>query len=204
MAEVPHILILGVVGLTVYLKRNVVRLSVIDLLLAGFNIPLTPRSDDGHIGSESLYSKLKTNLIVTLTRTAVADSVSALCLCDLNYTLCDNGTRERRTEHILLVFSARHNGGNNVILNELLGEVLYVYLGSACLYCLLLKSVKLVALSYVSAYRDNLTVVIILFEPRNDYRSIKSSRVCEDDLFDIGFIKVIHNFLLRCIIFNLR
>ena len=35
MAEMPQVLILGIVGLTRYLQRNIVRLRILDLLLAG-------------------------------------------------------------------------------------------------------------------------------------------------------------------------
>ena len=48
MGEVPHILILGVVGLAVDLKRNVVCLCVLDLLLTGLDVPLTPGGNDLH------------------------------------------------------------------------------------------------------------------------------------------------------------
>ena len=50
VAQMPEVLILGVVGFAVDLQRNVVRFRVFDLFLTGFDIPFAPGSDDGHIG----------------------------------------------------------------------------------------------------------------------------------------------------------
>ncbi len=73
----PQVLILAVVGLAVDLEGDVMRLGILDLFLTGLDIPNTPRSDDGHIGREVLDRQLKTNLIVALAGTAVADRVGA-------------------------------------------------------------------------------------------------------------------------------
>ena len=151
-------------------------LSVLDLLLTGLYIPFSPGSDDLHVGSESLDSQLKTNLIVALACAAVADSVSAFLDSDLSNPLSDYRTSEGSTEHIsVLVDRACLNCGVNVILNELFLEVLDVELGSACLDSLFLKTVKLCALSYVAGNSDDLAVIVVFLEPRNDDRSIKTA-----------------------------
>ena len=44
------------------------------------------------------------------------------------------------------------------------------------------------ALADVSGNCDDLAVVVVFLEPRNNYRSIKSSGICENDLFNICFV----------------
>ena len=52
MAQMPQVLVLGVVGLTVDTQGNVVCLGVIDLFVTALDVPLTPRGDDGHFGGQ--------------------------------------------------------------------------------------------------------------------------------------------------------
>ena len=91
VAQVPEVLVLGVVGLAVDLQGHVVRLGVGDLLLTRLDVPLPPRGDDGHIGSEVLDGQLKTHLIVALAGAAVGDGVRALLLGDLDEALAMHG-----------------------------------------------------------------------------------------------------------------
>ena len=77
MAEVPQVLILGVVGLLVDLQRNVVCFRILDLLFTAVQLPETPRSDNIHLRCKCVNSQLETNLIVALAGAAVADCVSA-------------------------------------------------------------------------------------------------------------------------------
>ena len=72
-------------------------LGIVNFLFTGLNIPLTPRGDNRHIGGECLNSKLKTHLIVALTRTAVADSVRTLGDSNFGYALSNGGTGKSRT-----------------------------------------------------------------------------------------------------------
>ena len=120
----PEVLILGVVGLTVYLKRNVVRLGVLYLLLTGFDVPNPPGGDYLHLGGERLYRKLKPYLIVALAGAAVADSVGALGLGYLDELLCDYRAGEGGAEQIfLLINRACLNGGEDVVADEFILEV---------------------------------------------------------------------------------
>ncbi len=174
--EVPDVLILGVVSLTAYLEWDVVSLSVVDLLVTGLDIPFSPRSDDSHIRSESLYSKLETNLVIALTSTAVADSVSAFFESYLSDALSNDRTSERSTEHIsVLVDSTSLNSRINVVLNEFFLQVSDDELGSASLNSLLLKAVKLSTLSNVTGNSDYFWIVVVFLEPRNDDRCVKTA-----------------------------
>ena len=137
-------------------------LRVIDLLVSGLDVPFTPGCDDLHIGCESLYGKLETNLVVSFTGTAVADCVCAFSLCYLNDPLCDNGTCKGGSEEVIaLVLCSCLKRRENEVLYELLLKILDVKLGRTGLYRLLLESVKLGSLTDVSRNGDNLTVIVI-------------------------------------------
>ena len=181
----PQVLILRVVSFSVYLEGDVVRLSVLYLLLAALEIPNSPGSDYLHIGSISLYSQLKSYLVVALAGAAVADSVSALCDSYLSYSLSDDGACERSTQQILIfIYSACLHGGVYIIFDEFFLQIFDIKLGSACLDSLFLKTVKLGTLTNVTRYGDHLAVVVVFFEPRNDDRSVESSGVSENNFFD--------------------
>ena len=103
VAQMPQVLVLGVVGLTVDTQGNVVCLGVIDLFVTALDVPLTPRGDDGHFGGQRFQGQLKTNLVVALAGAAVANSVCALFFCYIGKTLCDTGTSVRCAEKILFM-----------------------------------------------------------------------------------------------------
>ena len=130
-------------------------------------------------GDDSLDSKFKANLVITLTGTAMTNSICTLCLSDLYNTLCDNGTSKRSTKKILFILSSRHNCGDNIIINKLICKIFDIALGSTGLDSLFLKSLKFVTLSNVSAYGDNFAVIIVFLKPRNYDRCIKSSGICK-------------------------
>ena len=195
MAEVPQILILGVVGLLVDLQRNVVRFRILDLLLTAVQLPETPRSNDVHLRCKCMNSQLETNLIVALAGAAVADCVSAFLQRDINNTLCDDRTSERGTQQVLLVGCARLHGRDDVVINEVLGQILDVQLGRAGLERLLLQTVQLGALTDVAGNRDNLTAIMLL-QPRNEYRSIQTAGICQNN-FVIFLFHVFRPRILR-------
>ena len=188
MGEVPEVLILGIVGLAVDLEGDVVRLGVVDLLLAGLDAPLPPRGDDGHIGRERLDGELETHLIVALARAAVADGVGVLRLCYLHDALGDDGTRKGGAQHIFLVLRTRLDGGDDVLVHEFVGEILDVQLGRARFQRLFLEPFKLVRLPYVAGDRDDFAVVVVLFEPRDDDGSVQAARVCQHDFLYLALV----------------
>ena len=181
----PEVLVLGVVGLAVYLQRHIVRFCVLYLLLAGLDAPLTPGSDDRHIRCKVLNGKLEAYLVVALTRAAVADGIRALLLCDIDKCLRDARTCMAGTEQILLVYRARLHGRNDVVVNIVVGKIEDIELGGTGLECLLLQTVKLVCLTDVTRDRDDLAIVVVLLQPRNNDRCIKSARICKNNLLDI-------------------
>ena len=82
MAQVPQVLVLGVAGLPADLQGDVVSLGVVDFLVPGLDIPLTPGGDDLHIRGKALDGQLEANLIVALAGGAMGDGVGTLCQSD--------------------------------------------------------------------------------------------------------------------------
>ena len=173
------------------------RLGILDLFLTGLDIPDTPRSDDGHVGGEVLDRQLKTNLIVALAGTAVADRVGALLEGDLDETLGDAGTRGGGTQQVFLVYGARLHGGDDKVVDILLGLVEDIELGSAGLERLFLQALELVVLTDIAGYRDDLAVIVVLFEPRDDDGCIQTARISENDLLDVFLVDSLHGTYLR-------
>ena len=141
VAQMPQVLILGVVSLLVDLQRDVVRLSVLDLLLTAVQLPETPRSDDVHLRCERMDRQLETNLVVALAGAAMADRICAFLERNIYDTLCDDRACERSTEQVLLIGCARLYGRNDIVVNKFLSQVLDVQLGSAGLERLLFQTV---------------------------------------------------------------
>ena len=135
----PQILILRVVGLAVYFQRNVVRFRVFDFFLTGFDVPLTPRSDDRHIGRKSLDRKLETNLIVSFAGAAMGNGVRLFLLRDFHNLLCDNRPRKGGSQQIfVLINCAGLHGGDDIVVYELLFHIQNIQFRSAGLDCLFL------------------------------------------------------------------
>ena len=65
VGQMPQVLILGVVGFTVDLQRNVVSLCIVDFFVTALDGPFSPRSNDRHIRSVCLDCQFETNLIVS-------------------------------------------------------------------------------------------------------------------------------------------
>ena len=185
MAQVPQVLVLGVVGLTVDLQGDVVRLGVVDLLVAALDVPLTPRSNDGHIRAESLQGQLETHLVVALAGAAVADGVGAFLDGDIGQSLCDAGTGEAGAQQVILVLSAELQGGEDVVLDEVLLQVQHIQLGCAGSLGLFFQTVQLGALTHVTGDSDDLAVVVVFLQPGNDDGGVQTAGVSQHNFFDV-------------------
>jgi len=185
VAQVPQVLVLGVVGLAVDLQGDVVSLGVIDLLVTALDIPLTPRSNDGHIGAQGLEGQLKTHLIVALTGAAVADGICTFLDGDIRQSLCDARTCKAGAQQIVLVLCAELQGGEDVVLHKVLLQVQHVQLGSAGSLGLFFQTIQLRALTHVTGDSDDLAVVVVFLQPGNDDGGIQTAGVCQNDFFDV-------------------
>ena len=187
VAQVPEVLVLGVVGLAVDLQGHIVRLGVSDLFLTRLDVPLPPRGDDGHVGREVLDRQLEPDLIVALAGAAVGNGVGALFLGDLDEALGDARPRVARAEQVLLVHRAGLHGRDDVIVDVLVRQVEHVELRRAGLDGLLFEAVELVGLADVAGHGDDFAVIVVLLQPGDDDGRIQTAGVSKDDFFDIFF-----------------
>ena len=197
VAQVPQVLVLGVVGLTVDLQGDVVSLSVVDLFVTALDVPLTPRSNDGHIGAQGLQGQLKTHLVVALAGAAVADGVRAFLDGDVGQSLGDAGTCKAGAQQVILVLGAELQGGEDVVLHKVLLQVQHIQLGSAGRLGLLFQTVQLGALAHITGNGDDLAVVVVFLQPGNDDGGVQTAGVCQNDFLDVflfhddcSFIKI--------------
>ena len=188
VGQMPQVLILGVVGFTVDLQRNVVSLCIVDFFITALDSPFSPRSDDCHIRSVCLDRQFETNLIVALTGCTVADRICTFFQCDPSQFLTDDRTSERGTQQItVFIYRTSLYGRENVVFYESLLQIQYDQLGSTGLDCLFFQTVQFCALSYVCGNCDNFAVVIVFFQPRNDNRSIQTAGICQNDFLNVLF-----------------
>jgi len=88
-------------------------------------------------------------------------------------------------EKIALVIGSRFKAGPYIFFDIFLLKVEYVKLGSAGLDGLFFKTVKLGTLSNVAGNGNYFAVIVVLFEPRDDDRGIKTARIRKNNLFDL-------------------
>ena len=185
MAQMPEVLILRVVGLTVNLQRNIVCFRLSDFLFTGLDIPLTPRSDDRHLRCEVLYGQLETNLIVSLTGASVTDGIGLFLLRYLYQSLrvarsCGTGSQQ-----VLFVNCTGLHGRDDEIIHIFIRQIQNVQLGCAGLNGLLFQTIQLIILSYVAGYGNDFAVVVVFLQPRNNEGGIQTSGLCKYYFFNL-------------------
>ena len=186
MGQMPEVLVLGIVGLTVDLQRDVMGFGIVDLFISGFDGPFTPGSNDGHVRSEMLDSKFKADLIVALAGAAVADGVSAFLESDLNEPLGNAWTGRAGTQQVFFVDGAGFHGGDNKVIHIFIHEIQHIQLGSAGLQGFLFQSLEFVSLSDIAGDGDDFRIVVVFLEPGDDDGCIQSAGVGEYDFLVIG------------------
>ena len=165
----PYISVHGIVVFFCNGYGNAALFCVFDFFFTRFNIPYSPGSDYFHLRCESFYCELETNLVVSFARAAVAYCRGTFRFGYFNKTLCDAGTCVRCAEHVFaFVNRAGFQRRPDVISYVFLLKIFYIKFGGACLKSLFLETVRLFALTYVTAYGYNFAVIIFL-KPRNDY-----------------------------------
>ena len=198
VAQVPQVLILRVIRLARDPQRHVMRLGVVDLLVAGFDVPFAPGRDDRHVRREAFDGELEADLVVAFARRAVTDCVGALRQRDLGEFLADHGTREGGAEQVLFVFRPHFQRRDDDPVHHFVDEVGHDQLGGAGFESFFLQPFQFVALSDVARNGDDLGIVVVLLQPGNDDRSVKAARVRQYDFSDVSLL---HAFFLRVCVF---
>ncbi len=165
-------------------------LRIINLFVTGLQRPLTPWGNNRHIRCKSLNAQLKTDLVVALAGAAVADGVSALCFGNFDQTFGNQRTRKAGAQQVfVLINRICLYGLPDVVLHKLLFQVCNVQLAGTGFLCLLLQSVQFArALANVGRHSNDFTVIVVLFQPRNDNRCVQPAGICQYNLFNRCFI----------------
>ena len=195
VAQMPEVLVLGIVRLAADLQRHIVGLGVVDLLVAALDVPLAPGGDDLHARREALDGQLKAHLVVALAGGAVGDGVRALGEGDLRQLLADHRAGEGRAQQIALIVRAHLHRGDDDVVHHLVHEVGDDQLAGAGLQRLFLQPLQLVGLPDVAGHRDDLGVVIVLLQPGDDDGRIQAAGIGEHDFFDAGLF---HKYIPPC------
>ena len=164
------------------------RLGIVDLFVTRLDFPLSPRRDDRHIGCKAFDGQFKPNLIVSLAGCAVCDGVCSLSQCDLSQLLADHGPRERGAEQIFFIFCVHHDGRDDDLITHFVREISDNQLACAGLDGLFLQAVEFVALSDVGCDGNDLRIIIMLLQPRDNNRGVEAARIGQNDFFDLALI----------------
>ena len=161
-------------------------LGVVDLLIPAFDVPLPPGGDDLHLGREGLDRQLEPHLVVALAGAAVADGIGTLGQRDLDDPFRDDRPGKGGAEQVLvLIHRARLDGGEYVVLDEDLPQILDVELGGAGLLGLFLQTGKFLALADVGGDRDDLAVVVVFLQPRNNDGGVEAAGIGQHHFFNL-------------------
>ena len=101
-------------------------LAVLDLGFTGIHSPLfiSPCSDDLKIRCQSLDTKLKTDLIITLSGSAVADCSSALLTCNFHQLLGDQRSCHGSSKEIfVLIYGMSLYTGNDIFITKFIDNI---------------------------------------------------------------------------------
>ena len=146
-----------------YGNGNVMSCRVIDLLIAGTQFPFTPGRDDGQIRIQRFYGQFKTYLIVALAGSAVSHRIGAFLVGNVHQVLSDQRTGKGRPQQIFLfIYGAGLYAGPYIIGDEVFFQIQNVAFAGAGFDSLVMHRSQFVALTQVSADRNDLAVVIIL------------------------------------------
>ena len=115
----------------------------------------------------------------------MADGICTLLDGDISQCLGDARTCKAGAQQVILVLSAELQGGEDVVLDEILLQVQHVQLGSAGGLCLFFQAVQLSALTHVTGNSNDLAVVVVFLQPGNDDGGVQTAGVSQNDFFDV-------------------
>ena len=159
----------------------------------GGQVPFAPRRDHPDVRLERIVGELETHLVVAFARGSVGDGVRARPAGDLDLSLGDQGTGDRRTQQIkAFVERVGAEHGEDEIADEFLAQVLDVDLLDPEHFGLGPSFFEFIPLADVGREGHDLAVVGLL-KPFEDHRGIEPARVGEHNLLHVSR----HGFLPR-------
>ena len=178
VAQVPNILVFRIVGFAADFQRHVMRLGIVDFLIAALDIPLAPRRNHPHIGRECLDGHLEAHLVVALARAAVADGIGVLLAGDFHQPSGDDGSGDGGSEQVLpFVLRTGLHGLESHLCQEFLRQVFHIQLAGSCLHGFFIETTELWPLAHVAQHGNYLAIVVVFPKPRDDDRSIQPAAV---------------------------
>ncbi len=142
-------------------------LAVFDFRFTGIHGPLviSPCGDNFQIRSKGFDSQLKTDLIISLTGSAVADGGSAFFAGNFNQLLGDEGPCHGGSQQILvLIYGMCFYTGHYIFVTEFIDNVQDIKLGSAAEFSSLFQAVQFFRLPAVDADTNDL-IIKVFFQP---------------------------------------
>ena len=142
---------------------------------------IPPRCNHFDVGSESIEREFKANLVISLSGSAVCDSVGSFGTRHVEHALNDARTSDRGSKKVAAFVNGvglKHRV--NIVAGEFLFEITDVALGRASAEGFFFESVKFFGLSDICAVGNNFGIVF-LFEPKEKNGGVKTTRVCDDD-----------------------
>ena len=195
VAQVPQVLVLGVVGLPADLQGNVVGLGVVDFLVPGLDVPLPPGGDDLHLRSEPLDGQFKPDLVVALAGGAMGNGVGPFRQGDFRQLLADDGPGKGGAQQIGLVLGAHLQSGDDDVVHHLVHQVGHNQLAGAGGNGLGLQALQLIGLAHIAGNGNDLGIVVVLLQPGDDDRRIQAAGIGQHNFLDV--ILVCHVNTLR-------
>ena len=165
-------------------NRHVVGVGIGDLVGTALQVPLANRGDNLELGVEGLDGSLEADLVVTLAGAAVGDVGRAKLVGDLNKLLGKQRARQGGKQRILvLVHGVCGDGLGQELIGELVAQVEHLTIQNAQVKRLLLLGIQAsLLLAHVAADANDIEILLVL-EPLDTYRCIKTTGICENDFF---------------------
>ena len=158
VADVPQITVTAVTVTHIERKVDSMLFAKFNFIFPGLHGPYighTPGSDNFQIGGEGFDGKFKTDLIVSFSRSAVADSGGIFLPGNFHQTFCDTGASHGSSQQIFVfVYGACLYTRHNIIVAKFIDDIFNVEFGSSGKFCSLVQSIQFCALSAVDAAAD--------------------------------------------------
>src|SRR5881397_2792966 len=169
-------------------NRNIAFFSVGNRFVPGPDIPLAPWRNNFEMRRKCLVCELKPHLIVALAGTSVGNGISTFFQRDLNLALGQKRPRDGGSKQILsFVHGAGFNERPEVFGYELMAEIFDIAFGSTGTDRFFFETLQLIILADVAGHSDDFATVVLL-EPWNDDRGIKSAEYASTTFFARSFI----------------
>ena len=168
-----------------HFHRNVALFAVLQQLLAGVQIPLTPGSNHLHTRLQRIGAQLETHLVVTLASRAVRNGIGAGFIGNIDQTLGNQRAGNGGTQQVLALvdgIGAEHR--EHIIAHKLFAQVLDVDFLNAQRFRLGTRRLNFLALADVGGEGHHLAAVGVL-QPPNNNGSIQATGIGQHHLFNI-------------------